>query len=135
MAAFKKFKKQKRNLRNMSLFGVFYEFEVSRQNIKYLVDALGITQKGATAVSDVAENLIDLIKRGEGTYAKVEVCDKLGLMLRFSRGLRAEGLPHPIEGAYAFIHPSSEGHLELVEFKTYFETALSARGIPYVKYD
>jgi hypothetical protein len=119
----------------MSLHALFYEFEANRENIEFLVGDIGITQNGAPAVRNVAENLIDLMNRGESTYAKVEILGKPGLMLRFSRGLRAERLPHPIEGAHAFIHPSSEGHLELEEFKTYFEASLSAHGIPYIKYE
>ena len=119
----------------MSLHTVFYEFKVNKENIEFLVEDVGITQKGASAVINVADNLIDLMGDSKTTYASVEIFDKPGLMLRFSRGLFAERLPHPIEGAHAFIHASSEGHLELEEFKTYFEASLSSHGIPYKRYD
>lgn len=119
----------------MSLHAVFYEFKVDRGNIEFLVGDIGITQKCAPAVRNVAENLIDMLNSGKSAYAKVEILDKPGLMLRFSRRLQAERLPHPIEGAHAFVHPSSEGYLELEEFKTYFEASLSSHGIPYRRYD
>ena len=90
----------------MSLFGVYYEFGVTRENIEFLVDELGITQKKAPAVKDVAGNLLSLLECEGNTYAKVEINDKPGLMLRFSRRLWAEELSHPIEGIHAFIHPS-----------------------------
>jgi hypothetical protein len=119
----------------MSLFGVYYEFEVNRNTIGFLVSDIGITQKYENAEKSIAELLNELVNRTGSVYAKVQVHDKPGLMLRFSKHLWAERLPHPIEGAHAFIHGSSEGYLQLEEFKTGFETSLSSHGIQYTKYE
>jgi hypothetical protein len=118
----------------MTMHSVFYEFPVNKQNIEFLVEDLGITQRLAPDFPEIANNLLDLVNDSESTYAQVEICGKPGLMLRFSRNLRAERLSHPIEGAHAFIHASSEGHLELEDFKRYFEASLQLHKIEYNKY-
>jgi hypothetical protein len=61
---------------SMSLHAVFYEFEVNKANIEVIVEDIGITQKCAPEVRNVAENLLDLINRNERTYAKVEIYNK-----------------------------------------------------------
>lgn len=119
----------------MSLHTVFYEFQINKQNVEYLVEDLQISQKSAPAVINIAKNLIELVNASPSAYAKVEVYNQPGLMLRFSRRLQAERLPHPIEGIHAFIHPSSEGHLTLKEFRILFETSLERHEVPYQIYE
>jgi hypothetical protein len=118
----------------MSLWTIFYEFNIDKQNIEFIVNDLRITQKNAPAVKDVAKNLIEIINF-EGIYAKVEIDDRPGLMLKFSKKIIAERLPHPIEGMHAFIHPSSEGYLALEDFKATFEGCLLQHRIQYQKYE
>ena len=55
-------------------------------------------------------------------------------MVRFSKSLNAECLPHEIEGVHAFIHPGSEGYLTIEEFKREFELCLERNCIPYQRY-
>jgi hypothetical protein len=119
----------------MAFTSVFYEFRVDKETINYLVKDLEITQsKPLPAVLDVAANILTAIDR-PGTYAKVEIAGKPGLVLRVSKKLNAERLPHEIEGMHAFLHPSSEGYLEMQEFKLLFEACMRAHDIEYKRYD
>jgi hypothetical protein len=112
---------------------VVYEFRLSRENVEHLVEDLGMA-KSAPAIKYFAKNLLTLVRTPESTYCKVGVFGKPGLMLRFSKAIRVEKIPHNIEGAIAFIHPSSEGHLELEDFKIFFEASLGRYSVPYKKY-
>ena len=118
----------------MSMFSVFYEFKVTKSTVRHLVEDLGICQAGWN-IDNVTESLCDLVNTRPDCYAKCVVHGKPGLMLRFSKSMEAERLSHPTEGAHAFIHGSSEGYLELDEFKAYFEGSLTRHGIPFTRYD
>jgi len=60
---------------------------------------------------------------------------KPGVIFRFSKIIEADKLPHPIEGMHAQIHASSEGYLDLQEFRDVFERCLYLHKIPFKKYE
>lgn len=115
---------------------VFYEFEINRKNIEHIVEDLQGVSRSSQKFGEAVDTYMDLIRRNDPRmYKVIEINSKPGLRLRLSRFLEAERLPHTIEGLHAFIHPSSEGHLTLEEFKEFFEALLALRGIPYKRYD
>lgn len=118
----------------MSLHSLYYEFEVTEETVRHLVDDLGITQRKAPVVKDVAANLLGLLDRDSNSAAKVEVADKPGINLQFSRHFEAEILPHPIEEMHAYIHASSEGYLGLSEFEGWIDASLGLHRVPFQKY-
>jgi hypothetical protein len=113
----------------MALHSVFYEFEVNRRNAELLIGDLG---GNIHIIRKVVGDITEFFEESDNRYLKVKIHEKPGLMLRLSKRLMAERLPHPIEGAYAFIH---SGSLGLDDFKTYFEASLSRHGIPFKRYD
>jgi hypothetical protein len=127
--------KKQVDLYNRQMTAVFYEFKISRRNIEFLVEDLEIAKRHSDNFSHAVNNLLDLVNTDEKTYAIVEVKGKPGLMLRISKKLCAERLPYIVEGAHAFIHPSSEGYLELEDFKSYLDDCLNRHRIPFKRYD
>jgi hypothetical protein len=121
----------------MSLFGVFYEFKLSKDLVRHLVEELKLTQPYSHVINkDVVANTLDFINVPAGSSAgrNYYVGDRPEILLNLSRELTSDRLPHPIEGAYFRVHPSSEGFLKLQEFEMLFEGFLERHGIAYKKY-
>jgi hypothetical protein len=118
----------------MSLFSVYYEFPVTREALGFLVEDIPLTQARIDPSINVIDNVFSTIDRNK-TYCSMEAKGRPGLMLKLSRRFEAECLPHPVEGIHAFVHGSSEGYLDLENFKGYVEACFSRRGIAFTRYD
>ncbi len=114
----------------MTFNSVFYEFRLSKENIERILTDLDMIKN-----RDLSENLINSRSDTERLYAKVNFLNQPGIILVFSNRLNAERLPHEIEGLHAYIHPSSDGLLELKNFEGLLENSLLLNKINFRKYD
>jgi hypothetical protein len=119
----------------MSVFRAFYEFQITEESIRHLVEDCNIILRREPVRTDVVRSLLDAVGHDANSYTKAEINDKPAILLKFSKRLEAECLPHAVEGAQVYVHPGTEGYIEIGEFQTFFEASLSRWRIPFKRYD
>jgi hypothetical protein len=112
----------------MPNFFVYYEFPITRETIEGIVEDFGLPQSKV-------EELFDYYKKDKSLYAKFEIPEKPGLLVKLVKDFEAEILPHSVEGIMASVHSGSEGLLAVDWFRNFMRASLEKRNVPYTAYD